>query len=40
MTGGQILFFAIISLSVLAAVATIINSWWIGRKERQTMRKR
>ncbi len=32
MPAGQVLFFVIISLLVLGIMATIIDSWWKGRK--------
>lgn len=35
MKSGEILFFVIISLTVLGIIATIIDSWWQGRKERK-----
>jgi type II secretory pathway pseudopilin PulG len=34
MTAGQIGFFVIIALLVLGIAATIIASWWRGRKEK------
>lgn len=35
MMGGQILFFVIIALLILATVATIIDAWWRGHKGEQ-----
>lgn len=39
MAGGQIIFFVIISLLVLATMATIIDSWWRGHKENKIGRR-
>jgi len=33
MTGGQVFFFALVLILVLVLVATIVDSWWRGRKK-------